>query len=66
MTGYKFQSLRLANQFKNICNKPHFIFHAPITGYVVVDSRTAKKLWADGHADIVWSATLQTFVTIPQ
>jgi prepilin-type processing-associated H-X9-DG protein len=66
MNGYKFNSLKVAREFANRTHKPHFVFAAPTTGFIVVDSRTANQLWADGHSDIVWSTSLQQFVTIPQ
>lgn len=49
---YKFQKLTNARSFVLSTVKPYFIFVAPDEGYLVVNSREAKKLWADGHKDI--------------
>jgi prepilin-type processing-associated H-X9-DG protein len=49
---YTFTNLTNARSFVARTNKPHFIFAAPTSGFIVVDARTANQLWADGHQDI--------------
>lgn len=55
MYAQKFQSLTIAQSFvaRAAEHRNHlFIFDAPDSGYLVVDHRTAKQLWAEGHEDI--------------
>ncbi len=49
---YKFTNLTNARNFVARASKNLFIFAAPTIGYIVVDARIAKQLWADGHDSI--------------
>lgn len=49
---YKFQKLTNARSFRNGLKGFWFIFNAPDSGYYVVNSKTAKELFAGGHKEV--------------